>query len=277
MNKFHLLLCLILGAFIFSGCSDAKSRPLATVDGKVITIGDFEKRLAELPPYYKTFATQRQKDFLDDMIAKQLLYKEALRRGLDRDADVRELLKEARQKILIAKLIEVEEKKKHYVGEEQIREFYELRKNDFVNPLKLRASHIQVETESQANDILQKLKSGGDFGELARQYSKDPSMQNGGDIGYFTKGQLLPEIESAVFELKIGEISDLIRTQIGYHIIKLTDRIEPHVAELSEVRKKIEKELNNKAQKDTFESLIKNLRSKTRIKVNDKLLEGGFK
>lgn len=272
MNKFHLLLYMILGAVIFSGCGDGKGRSLATVDGKVITVGDFEKRMADLPPYYKTLAIQRKKDFLDDMITEQLLCKEALRRGIDRDADVRELLKEARQKILVAKLIEIEEKKKHNVGEEQIKEFYESHKNDFVNPLKLRASHIQVESESQANDILQKLKTGGDFEELARQYSKDPSMQNGGDIGYFTKGQLLPDIEAAAFELKIGEISAVIKTRIGYHIIKLTDRIEPHAAELSEVMKTIEKELNKKAQKDTFESLIKNLRSKTRIKVNDKLL-----
>jgi len=78
MGKSYILLSLIIIFSILSGCGDAKSRPLATVDGKVITVGDFEKRLAKLPPYYKALASQRKKDFLEDMIAEQLLYKEAL-------------------------------------------------------------------------------------------------------------------------------------------------------------------------------------------------------
>jgi peptidyl-prolyl cis-trans isomerase C len=277
MNKLYIILSLIIVISAFSGCGDAKSRPLATVDGKVITVGDFEKRLTKLPPYYKALASERKKDFLEDMIAEQLLYKEALRRSLNRDTEVRELLNEAQRKILVAKLIEVEGDKTAGVDEAKIEAFYEAHKDDFVTPLKLRASHIQVDTEAEAKEISQKLKEGTDFGQLARQYSKDPSKERGGDIGYFTKGQLMPEIEEACFKLEVGQVSDIIKTQFGYHIVKVTDKKEPRAVELSEVKGAIEKELRDKAQRETFDNLLKNLRSKARIKINEKLLEGEVK
>lgn len=277
MNRLSALLSLIVITSVFSGCGDAKSRPLATVDGKVITIGDFDKRIEKLPPYYKALAGRNKKDFLDDMIAEQLLYKEALKRGLNRDVEVRELLEEARRKILVAKLIEVEGKKNAAVDEAKVKAFYESHKEDFVTPLKLRASHIQVDTEAEAEEILQKLKQGADFGELAGQYSKDPSKERGGDIGYFVKGQLMPEIEDASFKLEVGQVSDTIKTQVGYHIIKLTDKRQPRAVELSEVKDAIEKEFMDKAQQETLRDLMKNLKSKSRIKISDKLFEGEVK
>lgn len=277
MNKLYTLLSLIIAASVLSGCGDAKSRPLATVDGKVITVGDFEKRIEKLPPYYKALAGQKKKDFLEDMVAEQLLYKEALKRGLNRNAEVKELLDEARRKILVAKLIEVEGNKNAGVDEAKIKAFYEAHKEDFVTPLKLRASHIQVDTEEEANEILQKLKAGADFSQLARQYSKDPSKERGGDIGYFAKGQLMPEIEEVCFKLEVGQISEVIKTQFGYHIIKLTDKKEPRAVELSEVKDAIEKEFKDKAQQETLSGLIKNLKSKARIRINEKLLEGEVK
>lgn len=277
MDKAYIILSLIIVFSVLSGCGDAKSRPLATVDGKVITVGDFEKRLSKLPSYYKALASQRKKDFLEDMIAEQLLYKEALRRGLNRDAEVRDLLNEAQRKILIAKLMEVAGDKKAGIDEAEIMAFYEAHKEDFVTPLKLRASHIQVDTEAEAKEILQKLKEGAEFGQLARQYSKDPSKERGGDIGYFTKGQLMPEIEEACFKLEVGQVSGIVKTQFGYHILMVTDKKEPRAVELTEVKGAIEKELKDKVRQETFDNLIKNLRSKARIKINEKLLEGEVK
>ena len=274
MTKILMAALLLAPVFAFSGCGNAKSKSLATIDGKAITVGDLEKRVSKMPAYYKTLASERKKDFLDDMINEQLIYKEALKRGINREPDVKELLDEAKRKILIARLMETEVKKSA-VTEDKIKEFYAMHKDDFVTPLKLRASHIMVDTEAEANEVLQKLKDGGDFAELAKQYSKDPSKARGGDLGYFIKGQLMPEIEDACFKLQVGQLSDIIKTKFGYHIIKLTDRIEPRVVELSEVRDAIEKELKDKAQQRTLDDLVKNLRSKARVKVNEKLLEAG--
>lgn len=277
MSKSYILLTLAVVFSILSGCGDAKSRLLASVDGKAITVGDFEKRLAKLPPYYKSLASQRKKDFLDDMIAEQILYKEALRRGLGRDPEVKDLLNEAQRKILVAKLVEVEGGKKAGVDEAEIKAFYEAHKGGLMTPLKLRASHIQVDTEAEANEVSLKLKEGADFGQLAAQYSKDPSKERGGDIGYFAKGQLMPEIEEVCFKLEVGQVSGIVKTQFGYHIMKLTDKKEPHPVELSEVKGTIEKELRDKAQRESFDGLVTSLRSKARVKINGKLLENEVK
>jgi len=204
-TKLSLSILLIASLAASSGCGNAKSRTLATVNGKAITVGDFEKRLSKMPAYYKTLASNRKKDFLDDMINEQLMYKEALKRGIKRDPEVRELVEESRRKIIIAKLMETEVNKSA-VTEDKIKELYDMHKDDFVTPLKLRASHIMVDTEAEANDILQKLKEGGDFAQLAKEYSKDPSKGKGGDIGYFIKGQLMPEIEEVCFKLQVGQV-----------------------------------------------------------------------
>jgi len=225
-----------------------------------------------MPAYYKALAAQRKKDFLDDMISEQLMYKEALKRGLNRDRDVRDLIEEAKRKILVAKLLE-NESRKTAVSEEKIKEFYDAHKDDFVTPMKMRASHIMTDTEAEAREVQQKLNDGVDFAQLAREYSKDPSKDRGGDIGYFVKGQLMPQIEEIALGLDVGQTSDVIRTKFGYHIIRMTEKIEPRTVEMSEVRDAIEKELKDKAQQANMDEMIKNLKSKARIKINEKLLE----
>jgi len=87
---------------------------------------------------------------------------------------------------------------------------------------KMRASHILVEKQSQALKILEELKAGADFKDLAKKYSICPSSKKGGDLGQFNRGQMVREFEQAAFILKQGEISGLVKTQFGYHIIKRT-------------------------------------------------------
>ncbi|MBM3292579.1 peptidylprolyl isomerase [Candidatus Bathyarchaeota archaeon] len=87
---------------------------------------------------------------------------------------------------------------------------------------KIRASHILVEKQSQALKVLDELKSGTDFSSLAKKYSQCPSGKKGGDLGQFGRGQMVREFEQAAFALKIGEITEPIKTQFGYHIIKRT-------------------------------------------------------
>jgi parvulin-like peptidyl-prolyl isomerase len=87
---------------------------------------------------------------------------------------------------------------------------------------KLRASHILVEKLSVAQEIKDELNSGGNFRELATKYSTCPSKKHGGDLGIFGRGQMVPEFEKAVYKMKVGEISDPIKTQHGYHIIQRT-------------------------------------------------------
>jgi peptidyl-prolyl cis-trans isomerase C len=89
-------------------------------------------------------------------------------------------------------------------------------------PTKIRASHILVEKQSQALKIKEELKAGADFRELAKKYSTCPSGKRGGDLGQFGRGQMVKEFEQTAYALKLGEISDPVKTQFGYHIIKRT-------------------------------------------------------
>jgi parvulin-like peptidyl-prolyl isomerase len=87
----------------------------------------------------------------------------------------------------------------------------------------VKASHILVKTKSEAEKILDELKKGASFSKLAQQHSECPSKKKGGDLGWFGRGRMVPEFEKAAFSLKKGELSDIVKTQFGYHIIKVTD------------------------------------------------------
>lgn len=100
--------------------------------------------------------------------------------------------------------------------------YYDENKDEYLKD-KIRASHILVEKEETAKDILKKINAGEDFSELAKEHSTGPSGPNGGDLGIFGKGQMVPEFEKASFALKIGEVSEPVKTQFGYHIIKRTE------------------------------------------------------
>lgn len=87
----------------------------------------------------------------------------------------------------------------------------------------VKASHILVKKRSEAEKILEELKKGASFAELAKNHSECPSKKRGGDLGWFGRGKMVPEFEKAAFSLKKGELSDIVKTQFGYHIIKVTD------------------------------------------------------
>jgi peptidyl-prolyl cis-trans isomerase C len=87
----------------------------------------------------------------------------------------------------------------------------------------IRASHILVLNETHCKELIERIKNGESFEALAKQFSKCPSGQKGGDLGYFTKGRMVPQFDNAVFKLKVGEMSGPVKTQFGYHIIKKTE------------------------------------------------------
>jgi peptidyl-prolyl cis-trans isomerase C len=112
----------------------------------------------------------------------------------------------------------------------------------------VRARHILVEKEEDAKAILAELKKGADFAQLAKQKSKDPGASEGGDLGYFTKDQMVPEFATAAFKLEKGQISDPVKTQFGWHIIKVEDKRKRQLPEFDKVKDQIETFVQRKAQ-----------------------------
>lgn len=129
------------------------------------------------------------------------------------------------------------------ITEDEMKAYFEENKDSFAQKEEVKARHILVEDEETALEVKEKLDSGGDFEELAKEYSTDSSSENGGDLGYFRKGEMVSEFENVAFSLKVGEISEPVKSQFGYHIIKVEDRIEAKEANYEdskeEVREKI--------------------------------------
>jgi peptidyl-prolyl cis-trans isomerase D len=138
------------------------------------------------------------------------------------------------------------------VSPADVERYYNQNIQQFQTPEQIRASHILLKTEGkneeevrkQAEEVLKKVKApGADFAALARQYSEDTSKETGGDLGLFARGRMVPEFETAAFAMQPGQISDLVKSQYGYHIIKVTERQEPKTTPLDQVRSQIQNQL----------------------------------
>ncbi len=269
-----IIILLLLGAFSFSVCGCGKTssgdgKILARVSNKFVTLGEFKSRLAKLPSYYKDIVDKNKKRFLDETIIEMMFYEEAIRQRLDQDREVKEVVSEAKRKILIAKLIKNEVEDKVKVEDSEIRQFYETHKDEFKTPELWRASHILVSTEQEANDIMNSLNSGAKFEDLAKTKSTDATATRGGDVGFFRQGQLIPDFENVCMKLNVGGMSGIIHTQFGYHIIKLTDKKDPSIESYEKAKGKIADELKKKKRSELFDKLVLDLKNKYNVEIED--------
>lgn len=174
---------------------------------------------AEVNRYLEEAITNMKKNFPDEKAFEDAL--------VERQTNLSELRRSYRSRIeeelVIQRYVEQEVKSKIEVSEKEIDDYFEKQKEE------VRAKHILLKTEEEATAVLNELKNGKDFDELAKEKSKGPSAEKGGDLGYFRKGDMVPEFEEKVFQMNKGEIAGPVKTQFGYHIIKLEDRrtIEP--------------------------------------------------
>lgn len=268
------LLCVLAVQHSFTGCSRSSSQDkvVVAIGAAKITIDDLIDRISNLPLKYREVIKKRREEYLDELINDTLLYQEALRGKLDREDDVKKTIEEARKKILIARLLKGRVDDTINISEEDIQGYYQMNKEKFMTPEVLRVSHILVATKEEADRIHLELMSGAVFEETARARSIDPTAQRGGDVGYFPVGQLMPEFEGACRPLGIGEISAPVKTALGFHIIKLTDRRSPQARPLDDVRDNIKAELRSARRQAIFNELIADLRNKTNIRVDNEAL-----
>ena len=165
----------------------------------------------------------------------------------------------ARQKVLMEALLDKESK--GAANEAAMKKIYDdsVAQNKPVE--EVRARHILVETEEKAKEILAKLKAGGDFAALAKAESKDTGSSDGGDLGYFAKEQMVPEFSEAAFKLEKGALSEPVKSQFGWHIIKLEDRRNKPIPEYEQVKGQIENYVVRRAQTE----LVGKLRQAAKI------------
>jgi len=243
---------------------------LASFGDQTITLGEFNQIWEEVPEEYKL---QLDKSMvLDQMISEKLLIQESKNIGLEEDNDVLEQIKKMTEQILVQVLIERKILDKIKVNDEEVSEYYEQNRDNFTEKEQVHLYNILLETEEEAQNVLEQLKAGEDFSEIAIEKSSGPSATQGGDLGYIAKGTIIPEIEEVVFALEVEELSEAIKTDFGFHILKITDKKPETVKALEDVKEDILQTLLPTKQKEAFENLLEELKSKTEIEINEEAL-----
>lgn len=269
-----LLLCAALGLYACARKISDDDKMLAKVSNKTITLKDFKSKMAKIPSYYQNVVENNKKRYLDELIMEMLMYEEAVRRGIDRTKEIKDIVNEAKKKVVIAKLVKDEVEDKAVVTEDEIKKYYEAHRDEFKTPELWRASHILVASEKEARDVLDELAKGARFEDLAKARSTDATAVRGGDVGYFRAGQVVPDFEKACMKLNVGQTSDIVKTQFGYHIIKLTDKKEAGLQSYDEARRSIESELKRKKRSELFNNLVLKLKEKYHVEIDEALFNG---
>lgn len=187
--------------------------------------------------------------------------------------------KQIRESLLVSKVVNVEVRSRLVIMETELQEAYEQRQSQYRVAGELTVSHIlflvpegaaaeqEERAKAKAAEILQKLRGGGDFAALAREYSEGPSAEGDGLLGTFRTGELLPGFEEAVADLQPGDISDLVRTQVGWHIIRLESRKAGGHRPFEEVREELQAELSRTKTEKKYREWLESLRQQSYIKI----------
>ncbi len=222
MKRIFLLVVVAL-TFTFFGCD----KKVAEGDGWKITDKEFKDKISFLPPDAAAYMVteEGQKRFIETLVLRKILYTEAEKEGITKDKKILNRIEDAQRKIVIEEYLERKFEDQIPLTNNEIEELYLRNQDSFDNASTIWARHILVETEDEAKNILKMLKDGEDFKEMAEDHSIGPSAPRGGDLGYFGKGDMVPEFDTAAFALKMpGDISDIVKTRYGFHIIKLVDK-----------------------------------------------------
>ncbi|MCF6461592.1 peptidylprolyl isomerase [Clostridium sp. Cult3] len=222
----------------------SENKVLASVNGKDITSQDVYQFLNQLDPRTAAQFSSPEgiNQIANELVNQELLYLEALKNGLDEEDNFKEELEKVKVGVLKQYAIN-----KLFTGitvsDEEISKFYDENKQYFQKPEAARASHILVDDEQKANEVLAEIDGGLSFEEAASKYSNCPSKANGGDLGEFTRGKMVPEFEEVAFSMEEGKISQPVKSQFGYHLIKLNYRKESSISPLEEVKDQINQQL----------------------------------
>lgn len=265
------LMMMALGGIHAEAAAPAAGGPeagtvLARVNQVEITYEAFKTRLDQLQQDRGPIPPERQAEILRAMVREEILAQEASADHLDQDAAVHAKLEQARRQVLIEELLKRRVAAQGQVGDDDIRKTYADNAPLFTTET-VSASHIMVKTEAEAETILQELKAGKDFAELAKAKSQDTgSAEKGGDLGTLSRGQTVPEFEEAAFGLKEGELSGVVKTKYGYHIIKGGPRASV-TQPFEQVKDRIRQMLGQQKQREILVGYITELEKRAKTEI----------
>ena len=274
MKRFQFLAILVSLALLFSCAKKGEQKSsayVAKVGSATITQDDVNREIKGLPDQIQKMfvGPEGTERFVDELVKKEILYQEAKKKGIENNPDFQKKVEEFRKLTMISLLLEKEIEDKAKVTEKDVKDYYESHKADMTTNNQIKASHILVKSEEEARKILEQLKKGGDFAKIAKEKSVDTaSAKNGGDLGFFSRGQMVPEFEKVAFSLKEGEIGGPVKTQFGYHIIKVTAKKEGKVVEFDKIKDILTQKVTAEKQKTAFDSYIEGLKKSYNVQKN---------
>ena len=238
---------------------------VAKVDGMEITEQDIAVAAEDLAEAVQQMPEEKRRDYYIAYLSDLRLASKAAREAkLDENAEFKRRMAYRNEKVLLEEYLAAEARK--LVTEASMRALYDESVKQMKPEPEIRARHILVETEDAAKAVVTRLKAGEDFAKVAGEVSKDPgSGAEGGDLGYFTKERMVPEFSTAAFAMKVGDVSDPVKSQFGFHVIKVEDIRERPVPGFDEVKGQIEQYLIRKTQQEA----VMALRAKAKIERLD--------
>ncbi len=241
---------------------------VAVVNGKEISKDDVLKFLNDIGPQ---MAMQFQspdgiKRVIDELVNQELLYLDAVETKLEEEKEFIDVLEATKVNLLkdyaVNKIIA-----NTSATDEEMKEYYEAHKDSFNKSEIIRASHILVDNEEKANEIISEINKGMSFEDAAKNFSSCPSKEAGGDLGEFGKGQMVKEFEDAAFDMEVGALSSPVKTQFGYHIIKLTEKNPESISTFDESKEQIQGQIIRKKQQNLYLSKIDDLKTKYKVEM----------
>jgi len=309
------ILCLFIASSLGA---KVVNKTVATVDGEVILMSEYERRVKPVIEEYEKFLTGPDKEIkikelkekiLEQMIDEKILISEAKRKKVkvnnkeiqDGIGEIRkrfgteeeynqelasqglaeeEFRGQVKNQLMVMKLIDQEVKAKVVPStDSEIEDFYKQNESEMVEPEQMRVRHILIKVDESTDkkealkkigEILKEVKKGKtSFAELAKKYSEGPSAPRGGDLGFFTRGQMVREFEEAAFALKVGEISNVVETEYGYHIIQCIEKKASEKKSLEEIRDYLRNFIFQKKMEERYEKWLRTLRDKVSITRSD--------
>lgn len=289
-----ILLVIIVGGGLWlllgKGATTMDNTILAKVNGEAIDKSEVDTLMLQAQQQGLPLTN---KQILEQMIAKKLLLQEAKKQKITIEEaaigkyieDLKALIgqpleplltrmgiteeqfrQQIREQLTITSLLEDKQRAKEVITDDEIKVFYAANEDYFLAQEQVRASHILVAAEEEAKEIIKQLKNGADFAKLAKEKSIDPSAKgNAGDLGFFGKGQMVPEFENAAFTLNINEVSEPVKSQFGYHVIKVHEKKKAGKITLEEAKEDIRGVLQEQKAKEAVSKYVQELLAKAKV------------
>jgi len=279
----HLLVaagCALLTAACGRGGERAEGPVVLKVNDKVYTTADLEREITQelrrAPREMQLILATKegQKQLLDRLVRRELLLQEAERQKLGERPEVAEQVAALRRELMVRTLLQEEISAKIKVEDKEVEGHFKTHPEEFSGD-QVRLRHILVRTEEEARYVLDRLKK-EPFEELAKSLSKDsPTASKGGDLDYLRREQMFPDMGKAAFALRPGEVSGIVRTPFGFHILKLVDRKKGQPFAFEQVKEQLRRRLLEERQNQRFQEWMKGLESSAKITREDSLLPVG--